>query len=249
MVQLENFDLLQLVRRLPKRVVAILKANPGQVFVAGGYVRSVIANEQVNDIDLFTSSPQLAKELATKLGEEVRRKPYETDNAYTVRMRGPAVQFIHKWSFNSPQDCIASFDFTIAAAAFWWKEGNKVETDVNGTHFSQPRWESLSHPQFYAHLAAKRLVYRSPIRNEEAGGSMLRVLKFYQRGYRIPIDSLGAVIARLVGGIKEDGLRGFLSDGLSYEQAVAKVLTGLLHEVDPQIDPDHIAHLPAEQGQ
>lgn len=33
------------------------------------------------------------------------------------------------------------------------------------------------------------------------------------------------------------------------DQHMAKVLTGLLREVDPAIDPDHIAHLPSPSGE
>ncbi|KKK50630.1 hypothetical protein LCGC14_3123090 [marine sediment metagenome] len=67
---------------------------------------------------------------------------------------------------------------------------------------------------------------------------MLRVLKFYQRGYRIPLDSLGAVIARCVTGIDFEKID-------STEENYAFVLTGLLREVDPLVDPEHISHLPA----
>ena len=91
-------------------------------------------------------------------------------------------------------------------------------------------------------MASKRLVYRSPARNEDAGGSMLRVLKYYQKGYRIPLDSLGAVIARLIH--KLDNERVPLSD----QKAVAHIITGLLREVDPDIDPLHLAHLPSSEG-
>ena len=98
--------------------------------------------------------------------------------------------------------------------------------------------------RFYADLAAKRLIYRSPLRNEDAGGSLLRVLKFYQRGYRIPLNSLGAVIARLVNAVDEEKIGAFAGN---HEQKLAKVLTALLHEVDPAIDPEHIAHLPSDE--
>jgi hypothetical protein len=75
-----------------------------------------------------------------------------------------------------------------------------------------------------------------------AGGSILRVLKFYQRGYRIPLDSLGAVIARLMKPVDFDKIIGRTDQ----EDQLAKVLTGLLREVDPNVDPTHEAHLPAE---
>ena len=71
---------------------------------------------------------------------------------------------------------------------------------------------------------------------------MLRVLKFYQKGYRIPLDSLGRVIGRLVLGTEppEDTL-----SRLAKEAHLGEVLTTLLREVDPGIDPGHQAHLPA----
>src|SRR5205823_1616619 len=86
-----------------------------------------------------------------------------------------------------------------------------------------------------------RLVYRRPKRNEDAGGSMLRVLKYYAKGYRIPLDSMGAVIARMMMGVEWDKIR-------NSEDQLAEIVTGLLREVDPSIDPSHVAHLPAENS-
>ena len=100
-----------------------------------------------------------------------------------------------------------------------------------------------SDPRFYEDLAAKRLRYTSPQRNEDAGGSMLRVLKFYQRGYRIPLNCLGAVVSRLVKGIDFDAVSG--GTEATREKQIAKVISGLLREVDPNVDPEHIAHLPS----
>lgn len=221
MNELNVMDLTWAVRRLPESVRDILKTTGPMIFLAGGYVRAVVAGERVSDIDLFAPSRTDAEEAAKLLaGDE--GKVHETDNAFTVFTRPVATQFIHRWTFGSPADAIASFDFTIAQAAIWW---------------SGERWSSCCANRFYADLAAKRLVYTSPLRNEDAGGSMLRVLKFYQRGYRIPLDSLGAVISRLCQGV--NGLR------QGDEPWLAKVLTGLLREVDPLVDPDHISHLPS----
>lgn len=226
MESLNAHDLIWCVRRLPKAVVKLMKAHPSRLFVAGGYVRSTISSEHVNDIDLFVSDKDDAKTFALELVENKPERMHVSDNAITVRRMGPAVQFIHRWTFATPSDALASFDFTIAAASFWW-DGEK--------------WQSMCDPSYYADLAAKRLIYRRPSRNEDAGGSMLRVLKFYQRGYRIPLDSLGAVVARLGMGVKQ--VRGSIT-----EDQLAKVVTGLLREVDPSVDPDHIAHLPSIDG-
>jgi hypothetical protein len=52
---------------------------------------------------------------------------------------------------------------------------------------------------------------------------------------------MGAVIARLVGGINFHQL-----PNPGGEDEIATVVTGLLREVDPSIDPNHLAHLPTE---
>lgn len=226
-------DMQWLLRRAPRNLLTLMKEAGPNIVAAGGFVRSVIANEPINDIDLFCPTKELAKQYAEKLSG--RFKVIETDNAYTVRnpgRRGFSIQFIHRWVFSKPQACLESFDFTIACAAFWFNN-----TPIN----VQPEWRSMCDDRFYADLAAKRLIYRSPIRNEDAGGSMLRVLKFYQRGYRIPVDSLGAVMARMVVAVEMAG------SNSSDEKQIAKVLTGLLREVDPNIDPTHVAHLPSSE--
>jgi hypothetical protein len=45
------------------------------------------------------------------------------------------------------------------------------------------------------------------------------------------------VVARLIKGVRVDEVKS--------EDQWARVLTGLLREVDPLIDPDHISHLPS----
>lgn len=220
MNELLKEDLKWCLTRMPKEVREILKENPEKVFVSGGFVRSCIANEKINDIDIFAES----KEKSELIARRILKKPtdlIETDNAFTVLGYRETLQFIHRWFFASPTACIDSFDFTIARAAIW-SDGKE--------------WQSACDQRFYPDLAAKRLVYCSPQRIEEVGGSMLRVLKFYQRGYRIPLDSLGAVIARLTTGVENINRYAGDEDGLS------KVISGLLFEVDPMIDPNHLAH-------
>ena len=102
---------------------------------------------------------------------------------------------------------------SVACAAVWWTGSG---------------WSSVCHDRFYEDLAAKRLVYLSPERNEDAGGSLLRLLKFHRRGYSAPLWSVGAVVARMLGGVDKDS-------GMMHgtEGQRAAVITGLLREVDP----------------
>lgn len=222
MTTLHPRDLDWCVRRAPQRVREAMQANPGRLFLAGGFIRSCIANEKVNDVDLFVPSHNDAERLALDLAGGDEARLYRTENALSVRGLGPMVQVIHRWTFDRPEDAIASFDFTIASAALW---------------HDGAQWCSTCHPDYYADLAARRLVYLSPAREGEPGGSLLRVLKFYQRGYRIPLDSLGAVLARLMTG----------AQACATEADLAQAITGLLREVDPVVDPDHVSHLPADR--
>jgi len=246
-------DLQLILLRCPKIVLTQLKENHGKVFLAGGAIRSTIAGEYINDFDLFVGSKEEAVKLANAMVKDKDRATkdngllpgiFESENAFTLIQYKPRIQIIHRWTFTDPCQCILSFDFSVAQAAVWWQADNE----------EKGHWESCVSEGFYQDLAAKRLIYSSPLRNEEAGGSLLRVLKFYQKGYRIPLDAFAKVIARLLSGVDPDN-RAFwlgeradgaaLSNNESVEDYRAKILSGLLREVDPNVDPEHIAHLPS----
>jgi hypothetical protein len=250
MQQLNPNDLAWCLRRTPKKVLELLKLYPGKFCVAGGFIRSCIANEKINDVDIFASDASYAALGADFLAEGKgnngigRGRIHKTDNAYTIFGYVTTPQIIHRWTFPNPRDVVPSFDFTIACAAFWW--GSELTGKYGNFSVSAPEWTSLCDSDFYSDLAAKRLVYRSPDRNEDAGGSLLRVLKFYSRGYRIPLDSMGAVIARLCQGVKwNEVARDASLLKISEEEQLGEVLSGLLREIDPTLDPSHIAHLPS----
>ena len=93
-------------------VLALLKDRPGKVFIGGGYVRAIVANEHVNDIDLFTTDKDSALSaarflLGLKEGEEPGRKIHESANAFTVRGLRVPVQIIHRWTYTDPAAMVA----------------------------------------------------------------------------------------------------------------------------------------------
>lgn len=233
-------DLQWALQRTPKKVLEKLKANE-KLFIAGGFIRSIVTNEDVNDIDLFCSSKTDGERIAKELVDGDESRIYRSDNAFTIKGFGAPLQIIHRWTFETPEDCIKSFDFTIASAAFFWKRDGNLLADMT----PGGNWVSICDERFYADLAARRLIYRHPQRNEDGGGSMLRVLKFYQRGFRIPLDSLSAVMVRILRDMDFSG-KMTSGDGKIDEEQAEKVITGLLREVDPNVDPKHIAHLPSE---
>lgn len=225
MKALEELDLFLVRQKFPSWLVTILKNH--RVYVGGGFIRATIAREEISDIDLFVPSEDAAKSVSQLLRlakpELIERK---TDNAITLYGWRWPIQIITRWVFEKPADLVASFDFTICQAAIHF---------VPGEH--KGHWESLCSDRFYPDLAAKRLIYTSPLRKEDAGGSLLRVLKYYRRGYTIPLADMGKVVARLLSGMHGSKLA-------DSEEGQAMVIAGLLREVDPLFDPDHIIHDP-----
>jgi hypothetical protein len=213
-MELHNTDLHFIVSHIPKDIRNVIIKHG--LFIAGGFIRSTIAGERVNDIDLFGDSLEKLKIVAMELALSRKGRLHETANAFTLLAppRTP-VQFISRWLYTNPQDIIQSFDFTIAQAVIW---------------FNDEKWHSECSERFYPDLAAKRLFYTQPIRNEDAGGSMLRLRKFLSNGYNIQADSMAAVIARLVSKIDLDKLKGLSGNN---EDKVSNMITGLLREVDP----------------
>ena len=248
-MQLENDDLQYIIARLPAPIRHLLEERGSKLMLGGGFIRACIASEDPSDMDLFSPSEDAAVEasndLVARLGGETEVLRITTANAITIRAKGRSmlpIQFIHRWTFSYPTDMIASFDFTIAKAGVWYFQ-QMHETIIGDQPLpDRSEWRSVCDDRFYPDLAAKRLVYTSPVREEEPGGSMLRVIKFLQRGYRIPLESLATVIARLIGKIDEDKLGGAGCPGESSEVAKARVIRGLLRDVDPLVDPGHIFH-------
>lgn len=183
MLELKQADLQLVVRRLPVDVRDALRSNPGKLFVAGGFIRAVVGNEEVNDVDLFGQSTELLRRVAADMKASRDAKRLETKNAITlVAPDRLPLQFITRWVFDDADGVVASFDFSVCKATVFFEGG---------------RFKSRIGADFYSDLAAKRLTYTAPVRDEEAGGSMLRVIKYVKRGYRIQMGDLGLVIGRI----------------------------------------------------
>jgi len=232
MTTLTADDILWATRVLPRAVKDAMKKHGNKIVVAGGFLRASIARETINDVDLFVPDAEFGRQLASELSEGNQKKVHQSENALTIFGHKYTIQVITRWTFHHPSFIVPSFDFTIARAAMWWEP-------------SLDSWQSLADERFYPDLAAKRLIYCNPERNEDAGGSMLRLLKFYSRGYTAPLSTVAGVMGRMLTGVPEVNFekRGCIRPG-DWEKQMGQVLTGLLREVDPQIDPDHIAHIP-----
>jgi hypothetical protein len=54
--ELSNRHLQACVLRLPEAVHSAVNAHRRRLVIAGGFIRSVIAREEINDVDLFVES-------------------------------------------------------------------------------------------------------------------------------------------------------------------------------------------------
>lgn len=182
MLELCKNDLDWALRKIPNslkyQIEKDLKYHP--YLIAGGFIRSCVSGERINDIDVFTHSKEAAQNFADKFCS--RNRQFVSENAISFNVEGSNVQVIYKWTFNSPEEIIAHFDFTIAQAVLWCIDKNK--------------WNSMISDNFYQDLAAKRLVYTNPD-NPEAGGSMLRMIKFVRRGYNPTLTTIAQIIGNL----------------------------------------------------
>jgi hypothetical protein len=219
-------------QRLPGNLRVILEFDFPGVVVAGGFVRDVISRDTPTDIDLFIPRDFDTERLSKKIVERFRLNQedvHTTPNAWTFRTRPLVIQMIHRWRFDDIDSCLASFDFTISQAGIVYVKNHG--------------WKSRCSDAFYEDLASRRLIYTSPAREEEPGGSFLRLLKFYSRGYRAPLESSADLLGRLMYktleafpfiGKCEEGHPAVLDSTVASESSMSHHIRGLLVNVDPQ---------------
>lgn len=215
MNELLKNDLTRSVARIPTPLTRLLKTN--DLFLGGGFIRSIVTGERISDYDVFGSSKAQLESMASQLVAEQKGTLHESRNALTVRFGlKPPVQFILRWLYDDPQILLDGFDFTVCQAVLWFDKPTQ-------------KWSSLVSPRFYPDLAAKRLVYTDPVREEAPGGSLLRIRKFLSRGYNIQVLSLAGVLSRVFMAVR---------DKTGVEPST--VIAGILREVDPLIVSDDL---------
>lgn len=130
-------------------------------------------------------STPLAERIANKIAHPYEPEP--SQHAFNIKGLGYPVQVIRIGRPESAQQVLDSFDFSVCRAAIW---------HVSGGIGDYTGWKSLCHDSFYEDLSAKRLVYCSPV-DEKLGSSLLRLLKFYGKGFTAPNESIAQIVARV----------------------------------------------------
>lgn len=128
-------------------------------WIAGGALRSFLVGDKVKDLDIFSSDPE--KVLSAFKSDDSFKVGHENDFISNFYKDNMCYQVIKKYKYQSPQETIDSFDFTIVCAAIG-QDG--IITDE----------------RFYIDNAQRRLVVKSlpkPL------STVRRGMKYCQRGY------------------------------------------------------------------
>jgi hypothetical protein len=151
-----KFSLIKKVYDKIKEKVDKSETKPN-FFIAGGVFQSLLSDQRVNDIDIFTSNPS---DLISILG----KPDYQNDMvANFVIDNFPKIQVIKKYTANNPKEIIDMFDFSIVSCVY---DGNKIEY----------------HKRFFIDISQKMLVITNlpkPLSTFD------RVVKYVKRGYNI----------------------------------------------------------------
>jgi hypothetical protein len=186
--ELDPEDIKRVVSSLPAQISKGLRAYKDSVCIAGGYIRSIISNEPVNDIDVFITEKGLTTKKFVEYGPEYSYSQNTTRNSgdredIIAVEEGQTIEIMNHYAGSGVNGILENFDYTVAMAAIWW-DGKM--------------WQSSCHYMFYQDLASKRIRFLRPESERQGAREILRLLKYIQRGYTIDRPSLAQVISELV---------------------------------------------------
>ena len=92
----------------------------------------------------------------------------------------PSIQAIGNWFSDSPSNLLDKFDFTISQCALIYRN---------------PNYELILVDSFFQDVASRELVYNA--NDESRGSSIMRVVKYAGKGYKISTEELSKVLEAL----------------------------------------------------
>jgi hypothetical protein len=177
---------------LPVPVRNLLETAGEAVTVAGGFLRALASpkKEVINDIDLFFSRESAVYDALDYLRAYpliVGASEHKTPRSISLRAPGgayPLIQLITHDYFVSNGALLDSFDYTISKACLWYNPNRSC-------------FMGLMHHAFISDVTCGRLVYTNPVRKEQPASALLRMLKFYNKGYTVDNENMAAILARV----------------------------------------------------
>lgn len=139
---------------------------PTGAFIAGGALTSAFTGKPINDVDIYFKTKRDFIEAVGNAYDESMWCVSATDRAVTFVQNDNIVQLMHFDFFPTAEEIFDAFDFTVAMAAY----------DIDKKEF-------VFQDDFLKHASQRYLKFHSGTRYPY--GSLMRVLKYQQRGYTI----------------------------------------------------------------
>lgn len=139
---------------------------PEGAFIAGGALTSAFTGQPINDVDIYFKTQQDFINAVANAYDSRMWCVAATDRAITFIDGNSVVQLMHFDFFESAEAIFDAFDYTIVMAAY----------DIDKKDF-------VFHEDFFKHAAQRFLRFHNGTRYPY--GSLMRVLKYQDRGYKI----------------------------------------------------------------
>jgi len=153
-------------KELNSILVAASHFMPQGAIIAGGALTSAFTGTNINDVDMYFKTKDdfiLAVEQAY---DEGLWCVAATNRAVTFVQGSSVIQLMHFDFFETAEAIFDAFDFTVCMAAY----------DLDSKEF-------IFHTDFFKHASQRFLRFHNGTRYPY--GSLMRVLKYQQRGYKI----------------------------------------------------------------
>lgn len=157
----------QHTKELEKIKAACYHFFPKGAFIAGGALTSVFTGQHINDVDMYFKTKEDFLQAVCHAYDERLWCVAATDRAVTFMGRNnEVIQLMHFDFFETAEAIFDAFDYTVCMAAY----------DLDKEEF-------IFHDDFMKHSAQRFLRFHSGTRYPY--GSLMRVLKYQQRGFTI----------------------------------------------------------------
>lgn len=145
---------------------AASRFQPQGAFIAGGALTSAFTGMPINDVDFYFKSKEDFINAVAQAYEDSMWCVAATDRAVTFVNHDNVIQLMHFDFFPTTEEVFDAFDFTVCMAAY--------DLDKKEFVFSE---------DFLKHASQRFLRFHSGTRYPY--GSLMRVLKYQDRGYKI----------------------------------------------------------------
>lgn len=196
-----------IVKHLPDELHNLLVEYGSGLMIGGGYCRDIITGATPKDIDIFATSEKVFRDATESLDWKDLYVTRRTANAQTFTAEDRIeIQFITRVYYEDHEDAIQSFDFSVCQVAVYFDRCFE-------------EWVGICTPEFMEDLPNFRMRYMAPERDEDPGASVLRMMKFVARGWKISEADIARVVGRFVSRLSDPDAYNFENE----EQATERV--------------------------